>query len=168
MGETAQKISKVDKNGLLELLNTAFAEEWLAYYQYWIGAQVATGPMRITIIGEFLEHANEELEHAKKLSNRILQLGGTPIINPLEWEKKAKCKYEEPSDSFVLTLIEQNLQAERCAIARYQQICDMCHGKDYETFKLSEEILHEEIDHEQEMEDFLQDFQVALKRMENK
>ena len=41
MSEMAVKISKVDNKKLVDLLNVAFAEEWLAYYQYWIGAQVA-------------------------------------------------------------------------------------------------------------------------------
>ena len=36
MGEMAQKISKVDHEELLKVLNMAFAEEWLAYYQYWV------------------------------------------------------------------------------------------------------------------------------------
>ena len=33
MSEMAVKISKVDNKKLLEELNIAFAEEWLAYYQ---------------------------------------------------------------------------------------------------------------------------------------
>jgi len=38
MGQTAQHISKVNRDELLDILNVAFSEEWLAYYQYWIGA----------------------------------------------------------------------------------------------------------------------------------
>lgn len=33
----AQKISKVDHDELLKALNEALSEEWLAYYQYWVG-----------------------------------------------------------------------------------------------------------------------------------
>ena len=44
MGEMAKKISNIDNEELLKVLNEAFAEEWLAYYQYWIGAQVIEGP----------------------------------------------------------------------------------------------------------------------------
>lgn len=90
MGETAQHISKVNRGELLNILNVAFSEEWLAYYQYWIGAQVAKGPMRKIIAEEFIEHANEELKHAQWLSDRIIQLGGTPVIDPDEW-KNALC-----------------------------------------------------------------------------
>lgn len=157
MAEMAQKISKVDNKELLDILNIAFAEEWLAYYQYWIGAQVAVGPMRKAIAGEFMEHANEELDHATKLATRIIQLGGTPLINPKSWEKVALCKYDEPSNPCVSKLLEQNLIAERCAIARYQKICEMTHGKDFVTFHISREILDEEVEHEQEIQDYIDD-----------
>lgn len=157
MGEMAKKISKLDNNELLKVLNEAFAEEWLAYYQYWIGAQVIEGPMRAAIQSEFMKHAKEELEHAELLATRIIQLGGTPVLTPADWEKTASCKYLSPADPFDVTLLKQNLDSERCAITRYQQICEMCWGKDFETFHISRKILHEELDHEQDWEDYLQD-----------
>ena len=56
MGEMAKKISSVDHAELLNLLNVAYAEEWLAYYQYWVGAQVIEGPMRRAIQKEFMKN----------------------------------------------------------------------------------------------------------------
>ncbi len=162
MGQMAEKISKVDHEELLKILNTAFAEEWLAYYQYWIGAQVAKGPMRSTIVAEFLKHANEELSHAQLLSDRIIQLGGTLVIDPADWQKHALCKYEAPADEFIVAILEQNLDAERCAISRYQQICEMTGGKDFETFHMSRHILQDELEHEQDIEDFMEDIKTAM------
>lgn len=158
MGETAQKMSKVDRVELLNLLNCAFSEEWLAYYQYWIGAKVAEGIERTKIIEEFMEHAKDEYEHAEWLADRIIQLGGIPVLDPEKWKNNAKCRYEEPNNPDTKVLVSQNLIAEKCAIARYQQICDMCQGKDYITFHLSRKILQKEVEHEQEMEDFQTDF----------
>lgn len=159
MGGTAQRISKVEnKEDLINLLNCAFAEEWLAYYQYWVGAKVAKGLERPKVVEEFMEHASEELKHANWIADRIIQLGANPILDPEEWKIKAKCKYDAPINEDTKILVEQNLIAEKCAIARYQQICEMCQGKDYETFNISRKILKEEIEHEQEMEDFLEDF----------
>ncbi len=163
MGEMAQKISNVNEKELMENLQIAFAEEWLAYYQYWIGAQVAVGPSRGAITGEFMEHAEQELKHAKLLSDRIIQLGGTPVLDPKNWESTAQCRYESPEKPYIMNLLEQNLIAERCAVARYQKICDMTFGKDYETFRISAKILKEELQHEQEMGDFIADFQEAAK-----
>ena len=162
MGEMAQKIIKLNKDELLKELNVAYAEEWLAYYQYWIGAQVAVGPMRTAIIAEFMEHAKEELDHAEKLATRIIQLGGTPVLDPADWKSIAQCKYEAPTEPYVMNLLEQNLVAERCAIARYQKICDMTFGKDYETFRMSAKILKEELEHEQEMGDFIEDIKQGV------
>ncbi len=162
MGEMAQKIVDLNREELIKELNVAFAEEWLAYYQYWIGAKVAVGIMRPSIIEEFIEHANEELKHAEWISDRIVQLGGTPVLDPQDWKSVAQCKYDPPLDPYVLTLIEQNLNAERCAIARYQKICDMTHGKDYETFRISEKILKEEIEHEQEIGDLGEDIRTTI------
>lgn len=165
MGETAQRISKVNRAELLDILNVAFSEEWLAYYQYWIGAQLAKGPMRKDVTAEFMEHAEEELKHAQMVCNRIIQLGGTPVIDPDEWKKRALCKYEAPTDDYVETLLQQNLVAERCAISRYQQICEMCREKDYDTFEMSSKILKEELEHEQEIGDYIEDIEVTKKHM---
>ena len=110
-----------------------------------------------------MEHANEELKHAKWLAERIVQLGGTPVLDPCDWKSVAQCKYEAPVNTYVLNLIEQNVVGERCAIARYQKICDMTFGKDYETFRISEKILKEEIKHEQEIGDFGEDIRAGIK-----
>lgn len=166
MAEIAQKISKTNHQELLDILNIAFAEEWLAYYQYWIGAYVAKGPMRPEITAEFNEHAEEELKHSKWLAERILQLGGTPLIDPDEWKKRALCKYEAPIDEYTVKLLEQNLTAEKCAIARYQKICEMTEGKDYQTFHIARKILKEEIEHEQEIFDFLEDIKTTAERLD--
>lgn len=157
MGDMAQKIVKVDLNVLLRTLNEAFAEEWLAYYQYWLGAKMAVGLQRYMIEKEFQEHAEEELKHAGWLADRIIQLGGTPVMSPDDWTKIARCKYIAPSKGDVSSLLSENLEAERCAIGRYQGICDMVTGKDYETFRVSRKILKEELEHEQELEDFQAD-----------
>jgi bacterioferritin len=61
------------------MLNETLAEEWLAYYQYWIGARLVEGPMRSEIEPELLLHADQELGHAVLVVNRITQLGGTPL-----------------------------------------------------------------------------------------
>ena len=162
MGQMAQKISAVDKEDLLKILNVAFAEEWLAYYQYWIGAQVAVGPMRKAVAAEFMEHAHEELEHAEKVAKRIIELGGTPILDPRDWEETALCKYDAPAKPYIVNLLEQNLVAERCAIVRYQKICEMTFGKDFATYKMAAEILEDEVEHEEEIGAYREDIEMTF------
>ena len=147
----------MDVNKLLEILNSALSEEWLAYYQYWIGARLMEGPMRSEIEPELLLHANQELNHALLIVNRIIQLGGTPVINPTEWTKLARCTYEEPSDPYIEVILEQNLKSERCAIQRYKEISDFTNGKDHTTYQMAVTILNEELEHENDIEDWITD-----------
>ena len=157
MGQQAVKILKVDTVTLIKMLNEALLEEWLAYYQYWIGARVMEGPMRSEVEPELLLHATEELGHAELVADRIIQLGGTPVINPNQWTKLARCSYDEPSDPYIEVILEQNLRGERCAIQRYQEIADFTRGKDYTTHQMAVSILNDEIEHENDIEDWMND-----------
>lgn len=157
MGTQAIKVSSVDNQQLLDMLNAALAEEWLAYYQYWIGARLLEGPMRSEVEPELLVHANEELNHAVMVADRIIQLGGTPVINPSDWTKLSRCSYDEPSDPYIEVILEQNLRGERCVIQRYQEIADFTRGKDYTTHQMAVSILNDEIEHENDIEDWMND-----------
>ncbi|MDL2312135.1 ferritin [Bacteroidales bacterium OttesenSCG-928-B11] len=162
MGQVTREIAKLDVDKLLEMLNAALSEEWLAYYQYWIGARVVEGKMRSAVEAELLEHANEELEHAEMIAERIIQLGGTPVLSPDEWSKLAHCKYARPDDTYVTAILNDNLGGERCAIKRYQEIAEFTFGKDYITHKMALSILEDELEHEQEIEDWLNDIEVSI------
>ena len=159
MGKKAVAIANLDVEKLIQLLNEALAEEWLAYYQYWIGARMMEGPMRSEVEPELLVHANEELAHAVLLVDRIIQLGGTPLLNPDQWKDYAKCKYEEPNDPYIEVILEQNLRGERCAIQRYQDIANFTDGKDHSTYQMAISILNDELEHEHDIEDWLTDIE---------
>jgi bacterioferritin len=161
MGKQAVDILALDVPRLIKMLNAALAEEWLAYYQYWIGARLMEGPMRSEIEPELLLHATQELNHAVLVADRIIQLGRTPVIHPQDWFKLSRCKYEAPEDPYVEVILEQNLQGERCAIQRYKEIADYTSGKDHTTHQMSTTILNEELEHENDIEDWLTD----IKRM---
>ena len=45
---------KIDVAKVLDDLNAALSEEWMAYYQYWIAAQLVVGPQRAEIQQEFM------------------------------------------------------------------------------------------------------------------
>jgi len=157
MGKHAVKILDLDVKKLIKMLNAALSEEWLAYYQYWIGARMMEGPMRSEIEPELLLHADQELNHAVLVVNRIIQLGGTPVIDPKDWTKLARCSYDAPSDPYIEVILEQNLKGERCAIQRYQEIAEFTAGKDFSTHQMATTILNEEIEHENDIEDWITD-----------
>jgi bacterioferritin len=157
MGKEAVEIAGVNVKKLLEMLNGALSEEWLAYYQYWIGARLMEGPMRSEIEPELLVHANEELNHAVLVVDRIIQLDGMPVIDPQDWTKFARCKYEAPEDPYVEVILEQNLRGERCAIKRYEEIANYTVGKDHATYQMAVAILEDELEHEHDIEDWIKD-----------
>ncbi|HQK36845.1 MAG: ferritin-like domain-containing protein [Bacteroidales bacterium] len=159
MGRHAVEILDLDIKKLLEMLNAALCEEWLAYYQYWIGAKLMEGPMRSEIEPELLLHATQELNHAVLVVDRIIQLGGTPVLNPSDWPKFARCDYDAPVDPYVEVILQQNLKGERCAIQRYKEIADFTNGKDHTTHQMATTILNEELEHEQDIEDWLTDLE---------
>ena len=161
MGAHGIEIAGVDVQKLIGMLNGALSEEWLAYYQYWIGARLMEGPMRSEIEPELLLHANQELNHAVLVVGRIIQLGGTPVLHPADWFKFSHCEYDAPTDPYVEVVLNQNLKGERCAIKRYKDLADFTNGKDHTTHQMATTILNEELEHEQDIEDWITD----LKRM---
>jgi len=160
MGTKGREIVGMDVSRLLELLNKAFADEWLAYYQYWVGAKVAKGPMRGAVAAELEEHAGDELKHAGMLTERIIQLGGVPILKPEVWYKMTNCGYEAPEDPHVRALLEQNIKGEQCAIDVYKRLLETVKDKDPVTYNMVLEILEDEVEHEEDLQAILEDVQL--------
>ena len=165
MGKQGINILKLDVKKLLKMLNAALSEEWLAYYQYWIGARLMEGPMRSEIEPELLVHADQELGHAVLVVGRIIQLGGTPVLNPADWPRLSRCDYDAPTDPYVEVVLEQNLKGERCAIQRYKEIADFTNGKDHTTHQMATTILNEELEHENDIEDWITDIRRMKEEM---
>jgi len=163
MGTKAIEILNLDAKNLIDLLNRAYADEWLAYYQYWIGAKVVKGPMKGTVIAELEEHAADELRHAGMLAQRIIQLGGTPLIKPEEWYKHSNCGYDAPENLHVKEILHQNIKGEQCAITTYKKLVDLTAGKDPVTNNMVLEILADEIEHEDDLQAELEDFETLVK-----
>lgn len=153
---------RIDVPKLLGLLNAALSEEWLAFYQYWVAGFVVEGAMRADVQREFEEHATEEYNHAKLLADRIVQLEGVPVLDPAQWTMLARCKYSPPIKNDVVTLLKENIAAERCAIIRYEEIASLTNNVDYTTCDIAKRIMAEEEEHEQDLQDCLRDVEWIL------
>lgn len=164
MGTKGREIVGMDVNRVIELLNKAFADEWLAYYQYWLGAKVVSGPMKDAVIAELMQHAADELRHADMVSNRIIQLGGTPITTPKNWFDKTNCGYDAPDDPYVEKIVDQNIKGEQCAISVYHSIIEEVGLKDPVTYNLAVQILQDEVEHEEDLQALMEDLEVLIKK----
>lgn len=164
MAQKGREIVKMNVDELINLLNKALADEWLAYYQYWIGAKVVKGPMKDAVISELDLHATEELSHAVLLTTRIVQLGGTPVLSPAEWMKITNCGYDAPTDPYVEKVLEQNIKGEQCAIKVYSHLLDLTREGDPVTYNIILTILSQEVEHEEDLDALREDLELMLAR----
>ncbi len=149
--------SGVNVDQLIELLVKNAAAELTTYYYYTI--------LRFNLIGlkgegvkEIAETARiEDRNHFEALVPRIYELGGKLPENMKDFHDISACPPaslpKDPTDvQAILTVL---VEAERCAVRGYTQICNMTAGKDHRTYDLSLSILNEEIEHESWFSEFL-------------
>lgn len=162
MGQKGREIVKMNVDELISLLNKALSDEWLAYYQYWVGAKVVKGPMKDAVIAELTVHATEELSHAELLSARIIQLGGAPVLSPEDWFKITNCGYSKPDNNYVEEILNQNIKGEQCAIRIYNHMLDITREADPVTYNIILTIITQEIEHEEDLSALREDLELML------
>jgi bacterioferritin len=144
-----------DRETVLKLLNEALATEIVCTLRYRRHYFMATGINSQSVADEFLEHSNEEQQHADRIAERIVQLGGEPNFSPEGLTLRSHAEYVE-ADSLV-DMIKENLVAERIAIDSYSEIVRYLGDKDPTSRRMMEEILAVEEEHAEDMSDLLAD-----------
>ncbi|HEX3895674.1 MAG TPA: ferritin-like domain-containing protein, partial [Rudaea sp.] len=114
-----------------------------------------------SVAAEFLEHANEEQEHADKIAKRIVQLGGKPNMNPEGLMTRSHSDYVEGDD--VVSMLRENLIAERIAIDSYREIAQYIGDKDPTSRRVMEDVLSQEEEHAEDISTLLEDIGHELK-----
>jgi len=125
---------------------------------------VVKGPTKDAVIAELVQHATEELSHADMIAMRILQLGGTPVLEPKEWYNLTNCGYDSPVDPYVKAVLEQNIKGEQCAIKTYDMLMKMVEGKDPVTYNIILTIISQEVEHEEDLQSLLEDLEMIMKK----
>ncbi|MFC0402348.1 ferritin-like domain-containing protein [Paraburkholderia rhizosphaerae] len=144
---------KADRDTVLRLLNGALATELVCTLRYKRHYFMAKGINSEAVAQEFLEHANEEQQHADQLAARIVQLGGAPDFAPDSLSARSHSEYKEGTD--LTDMIRENLVAERIAIDTYREIVRYLGDADTTTRRIFEEILAVEEEHADDMADLL-------------
>ena len=144
---------KGDVKKTIEILQSVLATEIvcvLRYTMHWISA---TGISSDGVKKEFMEHAEEEQEHAILVAERINQLGGKPNFSPEGLASRSASEYKEGEN--LIDMIKENLVAERIAVEHYRELIRYFGYDDPTTRKMIEKILEKEEEHANDMHDLL-------------
>ena len=144
-----------DRTVILKMLNDALATELVCVLRYRRHHFMAKGIESKSIADEFLVHSNEEQGHADLIAERIVQLGGTPDFSPDSLAGRSHAEYV--TGNSLLSMIKENLIAERIAIDSYREMTQYLEEKDPTTRRMLESILAVEEQHAEEMADLLDD-----------
>lgn len=143
-----------NRDVVIKLLQTALATELVCVLRYRRHYYMAKGLNSEPVAAEFLEHANEEQDHADKIAIRITQLGGEPDLNPDNLSKKSHSEYIEGNG--LKDMVKENLVAERIAIDSYRDMIEYVGSKDPTTRRMLEDILAKEEEHADDLSNLMQ------------
>jgi bacterioferritin len=144
---------KADREQVTRVLNDVLATEIVCVLRYKRHYYMAQGISSDSVKGEFLQHANEEQQHADWVAERITQIGGEPNFNPEGLATRSHSEYK-PGESLT-DMIKEDLIAERIAIESYSEIVRWLGNDDPTTRVLIEQILKMEEEHANDMSDLL-------------
>ena len=91
------------------------------------------------------------MEHVEDIMLRIKELNGSPITNPSNWIEKAN-PWKEVVTTKACEQLDITIQAEKDAIAYYEEIIEYCKGFDEVTMRICRKILTDETKHLYDLE----------------
>jgi bacterioferritin len=145
---------KADRKAVLKVLNEVLATELVCTLRYKRHYYTASGINADGAKAEFMQHANEEQQHADWVATRIIQLNGTPNFNPDGLASRSHSEYAEGAN--LTTMIKEDLFAERIAIESYSEIVRWLGTDDPTTRKMIEDILKVEEEHAEDLKSLLE------------
>jgi bacterioferritin len=124
---------------VIEYLNTGLRSELTAINQYWLHYRLLDNWGYKALAKKWRQESMEEMQHADKLTVRIIFLDGMPnmqVLDPLLIGQTVK------------EILDCDLQSEMSARALYEEAATHCHSvKDYVSRDLFEELMHDEEEH---------------------
>ena len=144
---------KADVQQVLKVLNDVLATELVCVLRYKRHFYMAQGIASDSVKAEFLQHATEEQQHADWVAERITQLGGEPNFDPQGLPERSHSEYGRHTN--LVTMIQEDLVAERVAIESYSEIVRWLGNDDTTTRRIMEDILKTEEQHADDMANLL-------------
>jgi len=146
---------EADRDRVISVLQEVLATELVCVLRYKRHYYMASGMNAGPIAAEFMAHADEEMGHADMVAQRITQLQGAPNFNPDGLATRSHAEYVEGTS--LRDMIEEDLVAERVAIASYQEIARWIGEGDPTTRRMIETILAVEEEHADDLLNFLKE-----------
>ena len=147
-----------DRDSVIQLLNEALATEFVCVLRYKRHYFMAKGIHSESVKPEFLAHAKEEMAHADRIAKRITELGGEPDFSPDGLSDRSHAEYM-PGDTLV-SMIKEDLIAERIAIESYREFVAYLANNDPTTQRMIKEILAVEEEHADDMASLLEGMKI--------
>jgi len=148
-------IEVLEKNGidvekLRKMIQAGVGAEFTTYYYYTILRMHCTG-LEGEGIKEIVEDARiEDRNHFEAMTPRLYEIGGKLPRDIREFADVAGCPDAFLPDNWenLEEILKVLLEAERCAIRSWGEVCDYTYGKDHRTYDIAQKIMQEEVEHE--------------------
>jgi len=155
MGSTGNSLIKgIDIQEIIDTLDSFHAQSWVVVHFSQALKNRLEGQAAFLLSKELEDKAQESIKHARKLAERITDLGGSETGDPTEFVMLSPLKrFSMPSStSDVKVILSYILEQEQKIIRKYGDFMIKIRDKDDLTFHLLCEILEDEIKHESEIE----------------
>ena len=106
----------MDKKKVIDQLNKAIELELTGAMWYLASSFNVFGFTRLVIVGFLREQATESIGHATKLGEKVVDLGGTPVV---------KVGEKKPTKGSVKKILEESLAHEQRAVDHYASMVSL-------------------------------------------
>jgi bacterioferritin len=158
MGSAGNSLIKgIDIQEIIDALDSFHAQSWVIVH-FSLGLKNRLeGQAAFLLSKELEDKAEESMKHAKKLAERIAELGGTETADPTEFVMLSPLKrFSMPSsNSDVNEILSFILKLEQSIIKTHGDFLDRIRHKDDITYHVLREILEDEAKRESEIESIL-------------
>ena len=133
----------MDKAKIIKKLNEALERELGEVVKYMHQSFWVRGAQRAKMVKFFREQSNESMDHAIRLGEKIVDLGGVPVVKILE--------IFEPKPHSLKRILEECVADETAAMLGYQKLLPLVKG-DKDLTRLIAGLAKEEGQHIAEIE----------------
>lgn len=133
----------LDREKVIRKLNEALERELAEVVKYLHQSFWVSGPKRKKMVGFFREQSRESMDHAIRLGERIVSMGGVPVVKILE--------IYQPKPQTLREMLEECVEHEKAAMEGYKKMLPLV-AADKDLHKMIKQLVKEEGGHTKEIE----------------